>query len=188
MLERQSFYDVINKAEYMQYPVVDTILENNGYLITHNKTTQSRFVLLKLLVRKSGNKDTSYFMLSSDAEVESDSTIIANTQIFKSSTENTDKIPNGIWIYMSHYSEKDTSSVLQTSSSGFKFSVDSMPSNLRSDFRPTEEGIYFYKRDTLLMVSREQSEEALYRMKDNGFYFIPNKGILFKRYLIRDIH
>jgi hypothetical protein len=70
---------------------------------------------------------------------------------------------------------------LWESSSGVNFSIDSMPAGAEKIIRPKQDGIYLYKRNRLVKLSKEQSEEKFHTYKKNGFYFLPNSGRFFKR-------
>lgn len=81
---------------------------------------------------------------------------------------------NGIWVYAEFYK------------GGIKFNVDSIPKNWNHKI-PNDEGIYIYQNSSLVMFSKEQSEEKFNEKKINGFYFIPNKGRLFNRIKIKEL-
>ena len=61
-----------------------------------------------------------------------------------------------------------------------KFSVDSIPKNWNKKV-PKNEGFYFYKNNSLHLISKEQSEDKFKEYEKDGFYFFPNSGRLYDR-------
>jgi len=178
----QKSYRKINEEDYHKFGVADTLLDKPDVLVTGLKEDNSQ--LLLRIKRKAG---IDYYKLDPDCVIENDSTIIAYAEAFKYEPGDGGFQKNGIWFYARFYSDENKKGnfIYSTSDTGIQFSVDSIPASAKSIALPNSEGIYFYEKDALIRLSREQSEDQFNALQKNGFYFIPNSGRLFKRI---DIH
>lgn len=175
-------YKEISEQDYNKFVAADTLLENANFLIT--KSEDSIFKgSFQLLLKKQHSNTVNYYKFDSDCYFENDSVIISYAPPFLSDSENGSFQKNGIWVYAKFFTgeKKKGNSIYETSESGVRYSVDSIPPSLRVVTLPNAEGIYFYKGNNLLQISKEQSENKFYSLKKDGFYFIPNSGRLFSR-------
>ena len=186
--QERKIYKSIDLDTYKKYEVIDTIYNKPDYIATECKNTIPYFTTSVTLIRKVNKNKYSYFLLKSDAYIENDSTVVAYAMPFKSTSDEGAFQKNGIWLFAEFYTEKtDSTGIFQTSESGVKYSIDSLPPDLKEANRPTSEGIYYFENGHLIKLSSEQSEDKFYSFQRNGFYFIPNKGRLFKRHTIQSV-
>jgi hypothetical protein len=180
---KNNAYQKINLETYSKYIPLDTLLQKENVLIT--KVQDSKYpIISKILIKK----NNSYFIFDTDCYLENDSTIIAYAPPLKSDSDTGSFQRNGIWFYSEHYQDnKKGNSVYSISDVGAKFSVDSVPKNLKIKQLPKSEGIYFFENNSLKQISSIQSEDAFYKLNKNGFYFLPNTGRLFEHIKISSI-
>jgi hypothetical protein len=187
-VKNNKYYKEINEEQYSKFLASDTLISNPNILITQFEDSIFKNSY-HLLLRKNEDNKSKYYKLDSSCEIENDSTLFYYAPPFMSDSENGSFQKNGIWIYVTFFDEenKKGNSICNTSESGANFSIDSLPVPLKLVSMPKSEGIYFYQKDSLVMVSKEQSEDQFYSQKKNGFYFIPNRGRLFTRINIKSI-
>lgn len=182
----QPFYTKIDAKTYALYKTVDTFYNTSTILVTNCKDTITRFENFVTLVKKVDENETGYYLLDSWEKLESDSTILLYSPPFETPIDY--HSTKGIWLYAKFVSEETRGGVFsETTDEGIKFKVDSMPLTANVIARPQAEGIYFYRHGALTRISTEQSYEKFEAYHKNGFYFIPNTGMLFKRYFIKDM-
>lgn len=184
----ERYYRKITEEEYNKFLIADTVVKKSNYLILNSNGTISREIG-QLIMRKMNPKEMGYYVFDPDCYVENDSTIIAYAPPFKSDSDTGSFQKDGVWFYAGFYSDqnKEGNAIYETSDAGVNFSVDSLPKNLKITVLPKSEGIYFYQKEALVQVTKEQSEDKFSSLQKNGFYFIPNTGRLFTRLKIKDI-
>lgn len=178
----ETHYESISFEKYNSYKPYDTLVEKGNILITKWKDTTSEGVFQILL-----KKENTYFIFDSDCDLENDATIIAYAPPFKWDEKDHGMQKNGIWFYAEFYNgrNKAGNAIHETSESGVQFSVDSIPKEIKN--LPTREGIYFFKKDSLILISHEQTENKFSTLNKTGFYFVPNSGRFFERIKIDSI-
>lgn len=177
-------YTEINSAEYAKYEAIDTLINKNTLLITKARNISKGLRdAIRLLFRRIEIGDSTYFLLASNAYLESDTAVVVPTSRFKYFSNR--EIKNGIWFYAEFYSKK--AKLFKAEQRGIHFKVDSIPPNFDTAHMPTKEGIYFVDKITLIQITNNQTEEAFNSYHKTGFYFIPNSGSLFKRFNIEAI-
>lgn len=162
-------YKVINDDDFRKLSIQKTLVKNSKYSVIEVKNTASDSYT-RLLV-----KSNKLYLFDDDSELANDSIIHTNITEFLID-ENSDSRKNGIWVYSDFYTEGNF--IYKTS--GIKFGVDTIPRNWKGKL-PNQEGIYFYENNALKMISKVQSEEKFNETEKDGFYYIPNKGILFDK-------
>lgn len=167
--EKSDAYKIIDHEALKKLKVQDTLVENKKVLVT--KVLDSDYP--KLLVWDKLSNRSNHYLFDMDCELENDSTIIYYAPPFLVD-ENGEFQKNGLWVYTKFY--RDSTS----------FGVDSIPKNKIKKL-PQKEGIYFYQNDSLVRLSKDQSEEKFNSIRRNGFYFIPNTGRLFERININQL-
>ncbi len=164
-------YEVISDEHFQTLSIRDTLLNNRkGLVLKVGKSISDSFP--NLLVKSNTNR---HYLFEDDCELENDSIILAYYPAFIYDDEGEFR-KNGIWVYTEFYSEGTFPFITE----GMKFSVDSIPKNWNKTL-PRKEGIYFYKNNSLSLITTEQSEDKFKEKKIDGFYFIPNKGRLFDK-------
>ena len=168
-------YEVISDETLKTLTVQDTLIEKTNLLVMKVGETISD-AYPRLLI-----KSNRLYLFKEDCELKNDSIILSYYPAFIVDHEGEFR-KNGIWIYAQFYREGN----FPFHSDGIKFGVDSIPENWNKVL-PRTEGIYFYEKNSLTMISKEQSEEKFKEKKRSGFYFIPNKGRLFDRINIKEL-
>ena len=166
-------YDEIDNQDFQTLSIQDTLLNNKKVLVMKvGDSVVDKYPRLLVKVKQSDRK---YLFKEYDCELENDSIIRTYYTAFIYD-ENGGFRENGIWVYTKFYTE----GTFPFTTRGMKFSVDSVPQNWKKDL-PKKEGIYFYKDNSLVLLSTQQSEEKFKEKEMDGFYFIPNNGRLFDR-------
>jgi hypothetical protein len=131
------------------------------------------FFIFWLLVKSKSTKHN--YLLNEGWELENDSTLLLYYPPFIVDEYGAFR-PNGLWLY----AEFNKTGIFPFQSKETHFDVDSMPLSWNKQL-PKQEGIYYCERDSLILISKEQSEGGFNENEITGFYFIPNKGRLFDR-------
>lgn len=187
-VEANKNYREITEGQYSKFLASDTLVNKTNVLITQFEDSIFKNSHHLLLRKKEGN-ESKYYKLDSGFQIENDSTLFYYASPFTSNSDGGSFQKNGVWLYVTFFNDKNKkgNSIYNTSEAGANFNVDSIPASLKLVSMPKYEGIYFYQKDSLVMVSKEQSEDQFYAQQKNGFYFIPNTGRLFTRVDIKSI-
>ena len=166
-------YDEIGNQYFQTLSIQDTLLDNKKVTVLKVGESISDKYPHLLVENKQSNKK--YLFKEYDCELENDSIILSYYPAFIYDEDGGFR-KNGIWVYTKFY----TKGTFPFTTKSMEFNVDSIPKNWKKDL-PKKEGIYFYKNNSLLILSTEQSDEKFREKEMNGFYFIPNKGRLFDK-------
>jgi len=167
-------YEKISDQYFQALSVQDTLLNNKKILVLKVGDSISD-TYPRLLVKSNQSKTKNYYLFKDDCELENDSIILSYYPAFIYD-EDGEFRKNGIWVYTEFYSE----GTFPFTSKVMRFSVDSIPKDWNKAL-PAKEGIYFYKNNSLSLITTEQSEDKFKEKEMDGFYFIPNKGRLFDK-------
>ena len=167
-------YNIINEEDFQALSIQDTLLKNKEVIIMKvGKSISDEYP--KLLMKKNQLNAKKYYYFKNDCELLNDSIILSYYSAFIYEDGNGFR-KNGIWVYTDFYKE----GIFPFTSNVMKFSVDSIPKNWNKKV-PKNEGIYFYKNNSLHLISKEQSEDKFKEYERDGFYFFPNSGRLYDR-------
>lgn len=168
-------YETINETRFRSLSIQDTLL-NNKKVVVMKVGDSMTDAYPQLLVKSKHSEAQNYYLFKEyDCELQNDSIILSYYPAFIYDEDGGFK-KNGIWVYTKFYQKGS----FPFTTHGMAFSVDSIPKNWNKEL-PKKEGIYFYKNNSLQLLSSEQSEEKFKEKELNGFYFIPNKGRLFNK-------
>lgn len=173
-------YNIINEKDFQALSIQDTLLKNKEVIVMKvGKSISDEYP--KLLMKKNQLDSKNYYLFKDDCEMLNDSIILSYYSAFIYE-DGSGFRKNGIWVYTEFYKE----GIFPFTSKGRKFSVDSIPKNWNKKV-PKNEGIYFYKNNSLHLISKEQSEDKFKEYEKDGFYFFPNSGRLYDRINIRKL-
>jgi len=173
----QQYYKRVKEEDVKQYNCGDTLYKTGGTVILKCSGGNGEE---RLVLQREGKHRTAYFLLDPFAWFEPDSSVQWYSPAFVTPPD-TAGGKQGLWVYVRPYTEMKGNWVHSSGSSGFKFSVDSIPTGLNVAADPTATGIYFYEKGKVLKISEEQSEQAFFAYGKEGFYFIPGKGWLYEK-------
>lgn len=168
-------YEVVSDEQYQKFAIQDTLVTKLNLLVLKvgNSVSDS---YPRLLV-----KSNRLYLFNENCGLQNDSTILSYYPAFMIDSEGEFR-KNGLWLYANFYTE----GTFPFQTKGIKFSVDSIPKNWTKKV-PVKEGIYFYEKNSLKMISKEQSEDKFKEKEKDGFYFFPNSGRLYKKININEL-
>jgi hypothetical protein len=166
-------YDEIDNHYFQTLAIQDTLLDNKKVIVMKvSDSLPDNYPHLLVKDKESGSK---YLFKNYECELENDSIIRYYYPAFIYDDDGGFR-KNGIWVYTKFYKE----GTFPFTTKGMEFSVDSIPQKWNKVL-PKKEGIYFYKNNSLYVLSTEQSENKFREKEMDGFYFIPNNGRLFDK-------
>lgn len=168
-------YEIIDEDYFRTLSIHDTLLNNEKVVVMKVGDSISDANPYLLVKNNQSNTKSYYLFKQEDCELENDSIILSYKPAFIYDEDGGFR-KNGIWVYTKFYTE----GTFPFASKGMNFSVDSIPENWNKAL-PKKEGIYFYRNNSLLLLSNVQSEDKFSEKEMDGFYFIPNKGRLFEK-------
>ncbi|QHS62018.1 hypothetical protein [Chitinophaga agri] len=158
-----TFDTVINKGSYKAYMLLPK--QNVHYCGTETSP---------VILEKPVGEKKRYYALDAKTDFINDSTIVHYTRTLKR-----DRFSNtfeeGVWFY-AHPDKKHP-----------MLEVNKMPPTASKIPVVNGPGIYRYESDSLYRVTEHQTDAALFKLRKEGYYYLPPPGRLFKLYSINEI-
>lgn len=165
-------YSVISNNEINKFAFRDTLVDNEKNFVFKLGDSISDPYSQIVVSPKDSNSDTNY-LFDFDAELENDSVVSTFAPPFI--IDGSGGFKNGVWVYTTF----TTTGTFPFTKKSTRYSVDSIPKGWNKKL-PRKKGIYYYKNNSLILISKEQSDDKFSENEIDGFYFIPGNGKLLK--------